>query len=1072
MTMLKNRKIASKGTNQPMSWRRMNRYFRHILTAVLLAASSLAMASEYHGQVTLGGLPVPGVSVTATQAGKTVVAVTDTQGLYSFPDLPDGTWSLQIEMTGFAKIKQDVAVAPSAAAGKWELKLMSLEQIRAETKPVKPETVPIVSANVVTPPTPKPDAPKPAAGKPDASKTAEAAPPPPPPDENSQRANDGFLINGSVNNAATSPFSTNPSFGTGRPGSKSLYNGGLSLTLDNSALDASPYSVTGVVTQKAAYNRLTAGINFGGPIRIFHFQPRGPSFFIGYQRQQNRTDSITPALVPDAAERTGNLSEIPIQLFNPYTGQAYSGNIVPISPQALALLAFYPLPNVTGSSSGNNYQTATDSDTHVDAMSLRLQNFSIGPRNQFNGSVGLQSSRTSSTPNIFNFLDTTDTFGINTNITYSHRFRTRLFLNAGYNFSRSKNRVTPNFANRTNLSNQAGITGNLQDAADWGPPSLSFSNGIAGISDAQSSFNRNETNKVSYSMSWNRTRHTISFGADFSRREFNILSQTNPRGSFGFTSTGVTTSGNALADFLIGVPDTSGIAYGNADKYLRQSLYDAFIDDDWRARPDLTIHAGFRWEYGAPETELKGRLVNLDVAPGFTSVAPVQANSPVGSLTGQHYPTSLLRPDKRGFEPRVGISWRPISGSSVLVKAGYGINDDTSVYQATAANMDQQFPLSTSLNVSNIFVNGLPCNTLQSGFNACSPTASPNTFAVDPNFRVGYVQTWQLSVQRDLPFSLQMTATYLGNKGTRGVQQFLPNTYPLGGTNPCPSCTAGFTYRTSNGNSTRESGNIQLRRRLRSGFTATLTYTYSKSIDDDAVVGGAGGIGAGATVQNGSNGVIAQNWLNLRGERGLSSFDQRNLLNANLQYTTGMGLGGRSLMSGWKGAAYKEWTLSTTIVTGSGTPETPTYAATLPGATCSNCLRPIVNGASIYSAPAGKHLNAAAYNSLATGQFGNARVDSITGPNQFSLNGTMARTFRLHDRFNLDARVDATNLLNHVVYSGWYTTLNPPPCVPVSGQTACTATSQPLGPTLNPLFGTPTNANGMRTLQITMRLRF
>jgi hypothetical protein len=1056
-----------------MSWLSTKQHLRHIFTIALLAACSLAQASEYHGQVTLGGLPVPGVTVTvtATQAGKTNTAVTDTQGLYSFPDLADGTYTLQIEMTGFARIKEDVAITPTAPAGKWELKLMSLEQIRAETKPVKPEAVPIVSANVVPPPAPKPDAAKPAAGKPDASKTAEAAPPPPP-DDTSQHANDGFLINGSVNNAATSPFSTNPSFGTGRPGSKSLYNGGLSLVLDNSALDASPFSVTGVVTPKAAYNRMTAGVSVGGPIRIFHFQPRGYSFFIGYQRQQNRTDSITPGLVPDAAERTGNLSEIPTQLFNPYTGQPYLGNIVPISPQALALLAKYPLPNVAGSTA-YNYQTATDSDTHVDAMQLRLQNFSIGPRNQFNGNVGLQSSRTSSTPNIFNFLDTTDSFGINTNITYSHRFRTRLFLNAGYNFSRSKNRVTPNFANRTNLSNEAGITGNLQDAADWGPPSLSFSNGIAGISDAQSSFNRNETNKVTYSMSWNRTRHTISFGGDFARREFNVLSQTNPRGSFGFTGTGTTTTGNALADFLIGVPDTSAIAYGNADKYLRQSVYDAFINDDWRARPDLTINWGFRWEYGAPETELKGRLVNLDVASGFMSVAPVLASSPVGSLTGQHYPSSLLKPDKRGFEPKIGISWRPISGSSVLVKAGYGIYDDTSVYQATAASMDQQYPLSTSLNVANTFVKGLPCNTLQSGFNPCSSTASPDTFAVDPNFRVGYVQTWQLSVQRDLPFSLQMTATYLGIKGTRGVQQFLPNTYPLGETNPCPSCTSGFEYRTSNGNSTRESGNIQLRRRLRSGFTATLTYTYSKSIDDDAVVGGAGGIGAGATSQSGSNGVIAQNWLNLRAERGLSSFDQRNLLNANLQYTTGMGLGGRSLMSGWKGAAYKEWTLSTTITTGSGTPETPTYAATVAGSTCANCLRPNFNGASIYSSPAGKHLNAAAYSSLATGQWGNAQVDSITGPNQFSLNGTMARTFRLHDRFNLDARVDANNLLNHVVYSGWYTTLNPPPCVPVNGQTTCTTPpSQPLSPTLNPLFGTPTNANGMRTLQITMRLRF
>src|SRR6202041_2857982 len=148
----------------------------------------------------------------------------------------------------------------------------------------------------------------------------------------------------------------------------------------------------------------------------------------------------------------------------------------------------------------------------------------------------------------------------------------------------------------------------------------------------------------------------------------------------------------------------------------------------------------------------------------------------------------------------------------------------------------QQAPLSKSLSVQN----GAACPlTLANGFIPCS-SITPNTFAVGPNFRVGYAQAWQLSVQRDLPAAIQLTATYLGVKGTRGVQQFLPNTYPIGALNPCTTCLAGFVYQTSGGDSTRESGQIQLRRRLRSGFTASLLYTYSKSIDDDAYLGGQG----------------------------------------------------------------------------------------------------------------------------------------------------------------------------------------------------------------------------------------
>ena len=142
----------------------------------------------------------------------------------------------------------------------------------------------------------------------------------------------------------------------------------------------------------------------------------------------------------------------------------------------------------------------------------------------------------------------------------------------------------------------------------------------------------------------------------------------------------------------MGIPDTSAISFGNADKYLRQSVYDAYVTDDWRVNPQLTINAGVRWEYGAPVTELKDRLVNLDVASGFSAVAPVLARNPTGPLTGQTYPTSLMLPDRSGVEPRIGLSWRPIPASSMVIGAGYGINYDTSVYQGIAIQMAQQAP--------------------------------------------------------------------------------------------------------------------------------------------------------------------------------------------------------------------------------------------------------------------------------------------------------------------------------------------------------------------------------------------
>jgi hypothetical protein len=537
-----------------------------------------------------------------------------------------------------------------------------------------------------------------------------------------------------------------------------------------------------------------------------------------------------------------------------------------------------------------------------------------------------------------------------------------------------------------------------------------------------------------------------------------------------FTFTGTATAGivngtamggDDFADFLLGVADTSSIAFGNADKYFRESVYDAFITDNWRISPQFSLNAGIRWEYGAPITELYGRLVNLDITSGFATVAPVVAKSPIGPLTGQSYPDSLIRPDKRGIEPRVGIAWRPISGSSVLVRAGYGIYDDTSIYQTIALQMAQQAPLSKSLSVQNSPACPL---TLANGFNTC-PLVTPDTYAVDPNFRVGYAQNWQVSLQRDLPGSLQLNATYLGIKGTRGVQEFLPNTFPAGAENPCPTCPIGFAYLASNGNSTREAGQIQLRRRLHNGLTATLRYTYSKSIDDDSALGGQGasaatqnapsvtfgpGAAPGGTSLSSSSSTptIAQNWLDLGAERGLSTFDQRHLLNAQLQYTSGMGAGGKTLLSGPQGALFKEWTFLTQITVGSGLPETPIYLAAVPGTGVTGSIRPDDTGAPLYAAPSGLFLNPAAYTAPLDGQWGNAGRDSIIGPAQFTLNASLGRTFRLNDRFNLDLRVDSTNFLNHPTFTGWNSTIN------------------------STQFGLPTAANAMRSMQTTLRVRF
>jgi hypothetical protein len=161
-----------------------------------------------------------------------------------------------------------------------------------------------------------------------------------------------------------------------------------------------------------------------------------------------------------------------------------------------------------------------------------------------------------------------------------------------------------------------------------------------------------------------------------------------------------------------------------------------------------------------------------------------------------------------------------------------------------------------------------------------------------------------------------------------------------------------------------------------------------------------------------------------------------------------MGLEGGTLLGGWRGAALREWTFLSSISAGSGLPETPIYLAAVQGTGVTGSIRANVTGAPIYKAPSGLFLNPAAYAAPQAGQWGNAGRDSIAGPSQFSLNASLARTFRLRSRFNLDVRLDATNLLNHGVFTAWNTTVN---------------SSQ---------FGLPTAVNPMRSIQTTLRLRY
>jgi hypothetical protein len=243
----------------------------------------------------------------------------------------------------------------------------------------------------------------------------------------------------------------------------------------------------------------------------------------------------------------------------------------------------------------------------------------------------------------------------------------------------------------------------------------------------------------------------------------------------------------------------------------------------------------------------------------------------------------------------------------------------------------------------------------------------------------------------------------------------------------------------SNARSLRNAGQFTIRRRLHDGLVVSGQYTLAKSTDDAATFSN--------TAVTPRSLSIAQDWLDLSAEQGPSSFDQRHLVALQFQYTTGVGVGGGTLIDGIWGTLFKDWTIGSQLTAGSSLPFTPVSFVAVAG-TGFVGVRPHLTGVPPAPATPGSYANAAAYTTPLPGSWGDAGRNSIRGPAQFAPDASVARVFRLRGRVNLEGRVAATNVLNRVTFATINTVIS------------------------SPQFGLPTVANSMRRLQATLRLRF
>lgn len=892
------------------------------------------------------------------------------------------------------------------------------------------------------------------------------------------------------------PGGRNPAaFGNNRRDPRARYNFSASLNgFSNSFLNARSYSITGQEVNKPGAQNIRSTVTAGGPLKIPHLfdtHNKG-TFTINYSLTRNRNANNWTYLAPTDAEKAGDFAgvtvkQVPVVLYNGAT--PFPNNRIPanmISPIATALLKYYPEPNFTGGTAASplNFASSASGHTNGDNINARVS-YTFNTKNQVNGSFQWQRQNTL-TPSVFSTVipawqDTSTNSGVVASSSYIYHFTTRLIATTQYNYSKNTQLQTPYFANTTNVEGALGILGTDQSPIDWGPPGLSFSSGILGLSASRPSYSHPQTNAIGESVLWVHGSHEITFGGDFSRREANTLSQNNPRGSYSFTGAATALNGLAtnagtgfdFADFLLGSPTTMSINVANSlsgaqaaqlgtatgsslaalqaiqntpsggDRYLRTSVYDAYVSDQWRLTPRISLTLGLRWDYQAPTTELYGRLATIDLPANFQIPAAVYSNalaSPTGlsvvagqtgPITGLHYSNSMLNGQKTDFSPRIGFAFKPWSKHSTVFRGGWGLYYSPSVYSSLVGQLDAQTPFGTAYNLQNTcgatIRNALSLTAL-TNLGCVARNQATTTNAIDPNLRVGYTQNWQMSVQQNLIANTVATATYIGVKGTALPQSFYPNSYAYGGSQNCPAgqiCPAGYTYQTSNGNSTDEQLILQMARRLRSGLGGMVSYALNRAIDD---VGG-----------------VAQNWQDLSAERARSAGVRNQTMNFSLQYSSGVGASGGALVNGWKGVLFKDWTVMPGVTLGSGAPISITANGYTLGGTASASERASYAGGPAFIDGV---LNAAAFQAPLAGAFGNLGRDVFNGPRQFSTNLSANRTFRLADRKNLTFSVQMQNPLNHPVVAGWYTSLG-------SNQ-----------------FGSVSSYAGMRTISANMRFNF
>ena len=642
--------------------------------------------------------------------------------------------------------------------------------------------------------------------------------------------------------------------------------------LRNNTLDAKNYffiTPTGTNIRDEPLHRNQYGGVLGGPIKRDKTY-----FFVDLDTTMLSQGANYNNVVPSLPESTGDFSQSTTIIKNPVTGLPFPGNIVPVSPQAAFLIPYMPKPNFQ---SGSTYraiytnglaQTLIRGDIKIDQQ--------LSAKDHLMGRYSISNSKETD-PNPYPAMGTfpLQSRGQDFVANWAHIFSSKWFNSLQVSYYRSLFTFTSSFQGQ-NINDQAGIQGfdGLASPADTAFPQLAISNYSTFTGAATSQYpkqNRNRSPQYSDTVSYSSGKHDIRFGVDLEHRTWMYDNGAQSSGIFTFSGS---YSGDNFADFLLGYPQSAQRSYYRNYYGTIATFQGYYIQDNYRARHNLTINLGLRWDIEPFYFGDKGQISAYDLEtqkviipsnfsrnaqPLTPTIYPLYQDRI--ELTGQlNLPQSIHPTAKEDVGPRVGFAWSPGRGNSVL-RGAYGIffatPDDNLIDNSVGV-----VPFLLAQSVNNTVGASGPQLTLGNFF-ATTPlaTANPNpgqacsfglvlntcntptlaTFGSNLPLKQQYVSEWNLAVAHQFGSRTSLDVAYVGNQTTHGeLNDSINDPYPGPGSvqtrRPAPQWS---TITIGNFGSTASYHALQAKFDAENWHNLTFltSYTYGKCLDNGTYSG-------------------------------------------------------------------------------------------------------------------------------------------------------------------------------------------------------------------------------------------